>query len=269
MSAQSLRDKARAASAPTLPDEPEWPSETGEAPERSTVRRGSDKSEPLEDIEYTGEIITAENVPVAVAFARVMADVQSVRKGDSRNDVGGRYNFRGVDRVVNAVGPALRRHGVLVVPVRVFDVQFREARTSKGTVMEDCTLKVEWAVFGPAGDQLPALLQSAGQANDTGDKATSKAMSVAQRVMWLTALHIPTDDPKVEQGHDRGEVPVPSPVAYRDEILNPRTTPARLLAIRGELQRHDLGGVAVMNEVGDEEILWDLSGRIGRERSGA
>jgi len=134
--------------------------------------------------------------------------------------------------------------------------------------MQDCTLKVEWAVFGPKGDSLPICLQSTGQANDTSDKATAKAVSVAQRVLFLTALHIPTQDPTIDQGHDRGEVPIPTPAAYRDEILDANTTPARLLAIRGELRRHELGGAIVMNGVGDDETLWDMSGRIGRERSG-
>lgn len=256
----SLRDKARAAAAPRQEGEPE------------TVPRSTDTSEqpaePLDVIEYTEPITMAEEVPVVVAFARVMADVQSVRKSDVRNDPGGKYNFRGVDRVVNAVGPALRRHGVLVLPARVFDVEYKEARTSKGTVMQECTLKVEWAVYGPKGDALPTPLQSTGQANDTGDKATAKAMSVAQRVLFLNALHIPTEDPTIDHGHDRGEVPVPSPAAYRDEIVDPKTSASRLLAIRGELRRHELGGAVVVNETGDDETLWELSGRIGRERSG-
>jgi len=253
----TLRDKARAAAAQPV------------AVEQATLAVATDSSadEPLVDIEYTGELTTAEQVPVHVAFARVMADVESVRKGDQRNDVGGKYLFRGVDRVVNAVGPALRRHGVLVVPVRIFDVEYKEARTSKGTVMQECTLKVEWAVFGPKGDSLPICLQSTGQANDTGDKATAKAVSVAQRVLFLTSLHIPTEDPTIDQGHDRGEAPAPDPKAYRDEVLNPRTSLGRLQAIRGELRTHNLGGVAVVNEVGDEESLWDLVNRIGRERS--
>jgi hypothetical protein len=263
----SLREKARAAAAPTLPDDrPE-----GIPAEPATVRRPPDNntaSEPLEDIEYTGEITDAAQVPVHVALARVMADVQSVRKDDNRNDVGGRYNFRGVDRVVNAVGPALRRHGVLVIPVRVFDVEYRETRTKSGTVMEDCTLKVEWAVIGPKGDALPACLQSTGQANDTSDKATAKAMSVAQRVLFLASLHVPTQDPTVDLGHDRGEQPRPEPNGYRDEAVNPGTTLGRLRQMRTEVARHGLASVLVVNGEGDEEPLLTLIDRIGKERQG-
>jgi hypothetical protein len=222
---------------------------------------------PLPDIEYTGAITDAEQVPVWVALARVMADVQSIGKNDQRNDVGGRYAFRGVDRVVNAVGPALRRHGVLALPTRVFDVERRETRTKSGTVMEDCTLLVEWTIFGPAGDSLPVPLVSAGQANDTSDKATAKAISVAQRVLWLTALQVPTQDPTIEQSHDRGERPTPKANDYRDEVVDPRTSAGRLLTIKGEVNRYNLGNVVVQNDNGDDEKLIDLINRTGRERS--
>jgi hypothetical protein len=266
---QSLRDAARAAAVPTL-DEPEGDLVHEERAKPATVRRGSDKNavEPLEDIEYTGPIAEVPQVPVHVAYARVMADVQSVGKADRRDDVGGRYNFRGVDRVVNAVGPALRRHGVVVIPVRVFDVDYKETKTSGGKVMQECTLKVEWAVIGPMGDELPVSLQSAGQANDTSDKATAKAMSVAQRVLFLTGLHIPTQDPTIDQGHDRGEQPRPDPNAYRDEAVDPATSLGRLRQMRTEVARHGLAGALVINGEGDEEQLLALIDRTGKERQG-
>jgi hypothetical protein len=255
----SLRERATAANAPSEVAEP------GGGPVRPNI-----ETAPLEDISYDGNAISdAAEVPVHVAWARVMADVQSISKADRRDDVGGRYNFRGVDRVVNAVGPALRRHGVDVLPVRVYDVEFREARTSKGTVMQDCSLKVKWMVVGPAGDTFPELLESAGQATDTQDKATSKATSVAQRVLFLTSLHIPTQDPDVDRGHERGERLAAKPTDYRDEIADPRTSLGRLRQIRSELRQHNIGGVVVVNETGDEEPLLAMCERIGRERTAA
>ena len=250
----SLRTRAASngAEAPTLP---------------AAADNSTDEALPV--IEYTGAITDAEQVPVHIAFARVMTDVQSIGKTNERNDVGGRYKFRGVDLVVNSVGPALRRHGVLALPVRVFDVEYRETRTSKGSVMEDCTLKVDWLIVGPMGDALPMPLQSAGQANDTGDKATAKAMSVAQRVMWLTALQVPTQDPTIDHGHDRGEAPVPKASDYRDEAVHPGTSLSRLRAMRVEVQRHGLAGTEVVNESGDEEKLLVLIDRIGAERRGS
>lgn len=256
----NLRDRAAQAA------EPEWPQAA--APGAGLPERSKVEGPPLEDVSYDGRPITdAADVPVHTAWARVMADVQSIGKVDRRDDPGGHYNFRGVDRVVNAVGPALRRHGVNVLPVAVYDVEFREARTSKGNVMQDCSLKVKWMVVGPAGDAFPELLESAGQATDTQDKATSKAVSVAQRVLFLTALHIPTQDPDVDRGHERGSAPAPKASDYRDEITDSRTSLGRLRQIRGELRQHNLGGVVATNEVGDDESLWDMVSRIGKQRS--
>src|SRR3954462_1193588 len=54
---------------------------------------------------------------VVQALSAVMADVREVRK-DQRNTAPGQggYAFRGIDAVMNAVGPALRVHGVVVMP---------------------------------------------------------------------------------------------------------------------------------------------------------
>jgi hypothetical protein len=222
---------------------------------------------PLEDIDYSqNPIQDAQGVPVHVAFSRVMADVQSVHKKDQRSDVGGRYNFRGVDRVVNAVGPALRRHGVLMLPTKIASVEFNESKTSKGNTMQEVVMTVQWTVIGPMGDMLP-VFESIGQATDTQDKGASKAASVAQRVAMLTALHIPTEDPEVDKGHERGERPVPKAADYVREVAHPNTSASRLRQIHKELGTHGLLAVPVQNELGAEETIGAMVVRIGAERA--
>lgn len=235
------------------------------AEEIAQVRAGA-AGEDLPDIEYTGEIADAEQVPVHVAWARVMADVQSIGKGDNYNQQGTRYQYRGVDRVLNAVGPALRRHGVLVMPIRT-EPSYRDVTTKSGTRMSECTVTVTYEITGPKGDTKTA--QSCGEAMDSGDKSTTKACTVAYRNLLITALSIPTRDPRLDaeaSNHDRGEQPLPKPTDYRDEIANLRTSLGRLKQIRGELAQHNLAGVVVTNEVGDEEQLGVMLQRIGRER---
>lgn len=252
--------RERAAAVPDLAAVNGWP-ETAEP-------GGAVETAPLEDISYDHRpIADAAEVPVHIAWSRVMADVQSISKADQRSDTGGRYAFRGVDRVVNAVGPALRRHGVLVLPTRILEVDYREARTTNNKVMQEVAVRVQWTIVGPAGDQLPPM-ESAGQATDTSDKGTAKAVSVAQRALFLTALHIPTQDPDVDRGHERGEAPLPKAADYRDEITDPRTSLGRLRQIRTELRQHNMGAVTAVNEVGDDEQLLAMCERIGRQRSG-
>lgn len=125
------------------------------------------------------------------ALSRVMAAVQAVKKGDRNNEQN--YNFRGIDAVVNAVGPALREHGVLVTP-ELLEVGYRDVLTSRGKPSRECTVKVRYRFHGPAGDHLDVVVP--GESMDFGDKGAAKAMSVAFRIALLQALAIPTDEPE-------------------------------------------------------------------------
>ena len=140
------------------------------------------------------------------AWNDVMRDVQAIRK-DSRNAQQG-FNFRGIDAVMNAVGPALRDHGVTIIPNSV-EAKHRDFTTAKGTVMHEAIVTVGYSVIGPDGQGFTG--QSVGEAADAGDKATSKAMSVAYRTFLLQALTIPTDEPDPDETiTDRG---TPDPYA--------------------------------------------------------
>jgi hypothetical protein len=125
------------------------------------------------------------------AWAEVMAEVQAISK-DSRNTQQN-FNFRGIDAVVNAVGPALRKHKVIVIPQQITHLSYRDVVVGqKQTPMRECTIQTLWQAIGPAGDSF--TFETAGEALDSGDKGTAKAQSVAQRVSLLQALCIPTDD---------------------------------------------------------------------------
>jgi hypothetical protein len=133
------------------------------------------------------------------AWNAVMNDVQGIKKGDRNTQQG--FNFRGIDAVMNAVGPVLRKHGVTVVPTAE-DVQTSSYETKSKTTMHSAIVKVRFTVRGPAGDTLEGA--TFGEASDAGDKAVSKAHSVAYRTFLLQALTIPTDEPDPDQEmHER------------------------------------------------------------------
>lgn len=149
--------------------------------------------------------MSAEARPtVQEAWANVMAEVRELGK-DRRTDSGARFNFRGVDDVMNAVGPVLRKHGVSVVPTAVNHIPETYA-TKSGTAMRNVTVVVSYAIHGPAGDTMSGA--AAGEAADAGDKATPKAMSVAYRTFLLQSLCLPTGDrdPDMDQ-HERAAGP--------------------------------------------------------------
>lgn len=126
---------------------------------------------------------------VVAAMAAVMEEVRAVTKGDRNQQQG--YSFRGIDAVVNAVGPALRKHKVVVVPM-LEEVHYRDVQTSTGKPSRECTVTVRYRFHGPAGDHLDCV--APGESMDFGDKGAPKAMSVAYRIALLQALCLPTTD---------------------------------------------------------------------------
>ena len=137
------------------------------------------------------------------ALLAVMADVQAVGKNDFNNQQ--RYAFRGIDAVINTVGPAFRRHGVIAVPVST-ESRYRDVQTSTGKPSRECTVTVTYRFFGPGGDHIDAVVP--GESLDVGDKGTPKAMSVALRIALLQALCIPTDEPDPDaHSYERAAAP--------------------------------------------------------------
>ena len=127
------------------------------------------------------------------ALNLVMRDVQGVRKGERNTMPGGGFMFRGIDAVTNAVGPALREHGVIVVP-EVLDAEYSTIHVGqKQTVMSRVVLRVRFTWYGPEGDSIASVVQS--ESMDSGDKATAKAHSVAFRTAMIQTLALPTDEP--------------------------------------------------------------------------
>lgn len=158
---------------------------------------------------------------IQTALAAVMGDVREVAKQD-RNTAQG-FNFRGIDAVVNAVGPALRKHGVIVTPHldswTYETVEVGQKRTQQG----HARVVVTYRFVGPAGDSIEATVP--GEAMDSGDKATAKAMSVAFRTALLQALALPTDERD------------PDADSYERSPAKTKTTPAKMREFLETMQK--------------------------------
>lgn len=125
------------------------------------------------------------------ALNQVMSEVGAVKKTDRNTQ--GNFNFRGIDAVTTAVYPALVKHGVIVAP-KVLDYQYGTVVVGhKRTEMSHARLLVEFTWYGPEDDSIVTV--AAGEAFDSGDKATAKAHSVAFRTAILQTLCLPTDEP--------------------------------------------------------------------------
>lgn len=141
------------------------------------------------------------------AWAAVMQSVRSIEKNDNNSQQG--FKFRGIDATMQAVGPALREHGVMVVPTGQ-DLRTESYQTRSGTQMKNVTVTVCYRVYGPAGDHFEGVAY--GEAADVGDKAVTKAQSVALRTFLLQSLMVPTGDSDPDSvSHERAAAPAPPP----------------------------------------------------------
>lgn len=146
----------------------------------------------------------SDKLNIFESLALVMDDVKAVGKSSRNSEQN--YSFRGIDDVINAVGPALRKHRVIVVP-EVLEAAYRDVTTSRGKPSREVTVKVRYTFYAPDGTNLPAV--TAGESMDFGDKGTAKAMSVAFRIALLQTLSLPTDEPDADSFSPER--------AYRDE----------------------------------------------------
>jgi hypothetical protein len=143
----------------------------------------------------------------------VMNEVQGLAKKD-RNQAQG-FSFRGIDAVMNAVGPALRKAGGFIVPL-VRSVRHESLTTAKGSQMNAAYVEVEFSVYGNEGEPVSGIV--AAEAFDSGDKATAKAMSVAMRTFLLQLLCLPTDEPDPDSFSYEASKPARDWVAEADAL---------------------------------------------------
>lgn len=156
---------------------------------------------------------------VVSAIAKVMAEVTSVSKDDQFSGGQTRFAYRGVDRVVKALSGAMRKHGVVMLPVCTAVPEYLQVATSQGKPASMVRVLVTYRIYGPAGDYVEAA--APGEAMDSGDKAVSKAMSVAWRTALLQVFFLPTEEPDPDsEGYELGKAHTPAPQSPAIQRLN-------------------------------------------------
>jgi hypothetical protein len=156
----------------------------------------------------TGQIYTL--------MAKVMGEVGAIEKLRKNQQQG--YAFRGIDDVYMALQPALVKHGVVCVPEVV--EERREERPSKnGGTLFYTTVRMAFTFYAPDGSYVRAV--TSGEAMDSGDKSTNKAMSAAMKYAMLQTFCIPTEEKKDTEY----ESPEPAPKSAPSWETPPTTEP--------------------------------------------
>ena len=134
----------------------------------------------------------AENTPLIYKkIIEVMADINAIGK-DRRNQQQG-FQFRGIDDVMNELHSSLAKCGVFVLP-NVLEETRTTGKTARGGDMFYTRLKIKFGFYAEDGSHVDAVV--IGEAMDTGDKASNKALSIGLKYAMLQVFCIPTEDEK-------------------------------------------------------------------------
>jgi hypothetical protein len=114
---------------------------------------------------------------------------QGIAKGSKNKSQG--WQFRGIDAVYSALAPLLAKYELLILP-RISNRTVCEKLTKNGGTVFYVTVDAEFD-FVSAKDGSKHTVKTIGEAMDSGDKATNKAMSIALKYAAFQAFFIPTE----------------------------------------------------------------------------
>lgn len=148
------------------------------------------------------------------AIVAVMAKIgkEGISKDRSNQQQG--YKFRGIDDVYNALSPILSENNLLLIPT-VISENRREGQTKNGGVLFYVTLRIQYDIISALdGSRVTSVVS--GEAMDSADKATNKALSAAYKYLCMQLFCIPTeaDNDADKMTHEPASMVDPFTVQY-------------------------------------------------------
>lgn len=128
---------------------------------------------------------------VYTAICGVMSDIGQTGISKARKNQQQGYSFRGIDDVYNELNHLLAKHKLVMTP-RILARDVAERQTAKGGVLFYVTVEAEFD-FVSAEDGSKHTVRTFGEAMDSADKATNKAMSAAYKYAAMMVFCIPTE----------------------------------------------------------------------------
>lgn len=153
------------------------------------------------------------------AIPKIMSEINAISKNQRNQQQG--FAYRGVDDVMNELHSAIAKNGVFIVPTVTHEERSERITEKevygkmKQSVLFYTRLTVEFKFFADDGSSISATV--IGEAMDSGDKASNKALSIAFKYACLQVFCIPTQDDK-------------DPDAQSHEVTVPTQQPAPALA---------------------------------------
>lgn len=210
-----------------------------------------------------------ENCKIYEAISNVMAEIGAIGKEKKNLQQG--FMYRGIDDVMNALQPALVKHKVFIAP-EVISEQREERQTQKGGLLFYTRLEIVFRFYTVDGSFIETKV--IGEAMDSGDKATNKAMSIGYKYACFQVFCIPTEemrDPDAEVHEpapkntkqnkpdkakttaptqpDTSAAPIPTP-EQMEQVAHQKINDAKLSTIRKELGRTGVQEAAICKRYG-------------------
>lgn len=149
---------------------------------------------------YTNGRKKMENsIGIYAAINAVQRDLAKTGITKDRKNLQQGYSFRGIDDVFNALSPLLAEHELCILP-RILTRECVERQTAKGGTIFYVTVEAEFD-FVCAKDGSKHVVRTFGEAMDSADKATNKAMSAAYKYAAFQAFAIPTEGDNDADAH--------------------------------------------------------------------
>ena len=170
----------------------------------------------------------AKSKGVYRAISAVMADMCAEGIGKTRKNQGQGYAFRGVDDVMQALSPSLVKNGLLMLP-RLVSRSCDVRPTKNGGELTYTIVEMEYDMVS-VEDGTTHTIRTVGEAMDSSDKSSNKAMSAAFKYAALQAFCIPTE------GDNDADLTTHEPAPKAGNAPSVATTQKSAVAPGGEVE---------------------------------
>lgn len=158
---------------------------------------------------------------------------------------GASYKFRGIDDIYNALAPFLAEHNLCILP-RMVSRECVERISKSGGALFYTTVEAEFD-FVSGEDASMHTVKTFGEAMDSGDKGTNKAMSAAYKYAAFQSFCIPTEGDNDTENHTH-EVQPKKTTSTKQPAKTETEMPAVNKTLHDELAAYCAGDTKIMDD---------------------
>lgn len=161
------------------------------------------KATPKDEVKVGGvvRLETPSLVPhVVTAINDITAAFSTEGISKDRENKQQNFAFRGIDDVLNALSAKLADHKLVVIP-HVQAREMTERQTRQGGALFNVVVRVTYTFISALDGTRETVGPFDGEAMDSADKATNKAMSAAYKYMAIQTFCIPTEGDNDADAH--------------------------------------------------------------------